>query len=153
MDLEKNNVRFNLIKPGKSKLALVKAIHGLRHLTGWGLREAKDFVDSTDENYNKYAIARPGMLELTLTQDEYRQFKSALDLCDEIVYELTDVSHQRNKKLIQLGFYEKSDLINELVEQDLFDILRNKDFETARSLLIERYTNLPESYLKEKLEI
>lgn len=153
MDLEKTNVRFKLIKPGLSKLALVKAIHSLRHLTGWGLKESKDFVDSTDEKYNKYTIASPGILELPLNRIELESFREALENCTEIQYELTDYSQLRHKKLIQLGLYEKTDLINELVEEDLFHILRNKDFDTIKALLIERYSNLPESYLKEKLSI
>lgn len=151
--MEKINIRFKLIKPGKNKLATVKAIHSLRSLTGWTLMESKDFVDSTDEKYKNNFIIGPRLLELDVTKEEYDQFKSDLELCDEIVYELTDAAQLRNKKLIQLGFYEKSDLIEEMVEQDLYDVLRHKDFGTARSLLIERYSNLPEEYLKEKLSL
>ena len=153
MELDKINVRFKLIKPGKSKLNLVKAIHTLRHLTGFGLKQSKDFVDSTDKNYNPYQIAGPATLELTLTHQELHEFRHALEQCIEIEYELTDTRELRNKKLIQLGFYEKQDLVNELVEEDLFSILRNKDFETARQILRERYSNLSEKYLKEKLSI
>jgi hypothetical protein len=153
MNLEKSNVRFTLIEPGVNKLSLVKAILSLKHLTGWGLKQSKDFVDSTDEKYNKYAIARPGVLELPLTKIELESFRESLENCDKIKYELTDYSKLRNKKLIQLGLYDKTDLINELVDEDLFNILRNKDFDTIKALLIERYSNLPENYLKEKLSI
>lgn len=148
MSSEKINVKFKLIEPGISKLALVKAIHSLRHVTGWGLKESKDFVDSTDPKYS-----RPGTLELNLTKLEVDEFRRSLESCDRIVFELDDTSKIRNRKLIELGFYEKDELVRELVEDDLFEILRGKDIEKIRSILTERYSQLSENYIKQKLSI
>jgi hypothetical protein len=147
---QKIKVKFKLIRPGKSKLALIKAIHSLRHVTSWGLRESKDFVDSTDP---KFSHAMSGILELNLLKSEVDQFRELLDACIDIEYELNDPSQLRNRKLIDLGLYDKSDLINELVDEDLFEILRDRDINKIREILIDRYQNLPEKYLKEKLKI
>ena len=153
MSSEKISVKFKLIEPGTSKLALVKAIHSLRHVTGWGLKESKDFVDSTDPKYSRYSAGVPGLLELNLTKLEVDEFRRSLESCDKIVFELDDTSKIRNRKLIELGFYEKEELIRELVEDDLLEILRGKDIEKIRSILTERYSQLSESYIKEKLSI
>lgn len=153
MSEEKINAILKLIRPGKSKLALVKAILSLRHVTGFGLKEAKDFVDSTDEKFSKYAIAKPAILELPLTKAELAEFQKSLDNCEDILYELTDFSQLRAKKLIQLGLYDKDEIVKLLVEEDLFQVLRKKDFDSVRELLFERYSNLPENYIKEKLSI
>lgn len=157
MSSEKISVKFKLIEPGTSKLALVKAIHSLRHVTGWGLKESKDFVDSTDPKYSRYSTGvqsfHPGLLELNLTKLEVDEFRRSLESCDKIVFELDDTSKIRNRKLIELGFYEKDELVRELVEDDLFEILRGKDIEKIRSILTERYSQLSESYIKEKLSI
>lgn len=151
MSSEKINVKFKLIEPGSSKLALVKAIHALRHVTGWGLKESKEFVDSTE--YIRYSTGAPGILELNLTKLEVDEFRRSLESCDRIVFELDDTSKIRNRKLIELGFYEKDELVRELVEDDLFEILRGKDIEKIRSILTERYSQLSENYIKEKLSI
>lgn len=153
MGEEKINAILRLIKPGKSKLALMKAIYALRHVTGFGLKEAKDFVDSTDEKFSKYAIAKPAVLELPLTKVELDDLRKSLDNCEDILYELTDFSQLRAKKLIQLGLYERDEIVKLLVEEDLFQVLRQKDFDSIRELLFERYSNLPENYIKEKLSI
>lgn len=153
MSSEKISVKFKLIEPGTSKLALVKAIHSLRHVTGWGLKESKDFVDSTDPKYSRYSLGVPGLLELNLTKLEVDEFRRSLESCDKIVFELDDTSKIRNRKLIELGFYEKDELVRELVEDDLFEILRGKDIEKIRSILTERYSQLSENYIKEKLSI
>lgn len=153
MSSEKINVKFKLIEPGISKLALVKAIHSLRHVTGWGLKESKDFVDSTDPKYSRYSTGTPGILELNLTKLEVDEFRRSLESCDRIVFELDDTSKIRNRKLIELGFYEKDELVRELVEDDLFEILRGKDIEKIRSILTERYSQLSENYIKQKLSI
>lgn len=151
MSSEKINVKFKLIEPGSSKLALVKAIHALRHVTGWGLKESKEFVDSTE--YSRYSTGTPGILELNLTKLEVDEFRRSLESCDRIVFELDDTSKIKNRKLIELGFYEKDELVRELVEDDLFEILRGKDIEKIRSILTERYSQLSENYIKEKLSI
>lgn len=36
---------FRLVGPGPRKIAVIKA---LREVTGWGLKEAKDFVDASE---------------------------------------------------------------------------------------------------------
>lgn len=153
MSSDKINVKFKLIEPGSSKLALVKAIHALRHVTGWGLKESKDFVDSTDPRYNRYSTAVPGILDLNLTKLEVDEFRRSLESCDKIVFELDDASKIRNRKIIELGFYEKDELVRELVEDDLFEILRGKDIEKIRAILTERYSQISENYIKEKLSI
>lgn len=150
---QKIKVKFKLIRPGNSKLALVKAIHNLRHVTGWGLKESKDFVDSTDPKYNPYVTSSPGLLELNLLKSEIDEFRKDLQSCEQIEFELNDYSQLRNRKLIDLGLYDKSELVSELVEEDLFEILRGSDIHKIREILIDRYQNLPEEYLKEKLKI
>ena len=131
----------------------MKAIHDLRHVTGWGLKESKDFVDSTDPRYNRYSTAVPGILDLNLTKLEVDEFRRSLESCDKIVFELDDTSKIRNRKIIELGFYEKDELVRELVEDDLFEILRGKDIEKIRAILTERYSQISENYIKEKLSI
>lgn len=152
MSSEKINVKFKLIQPGKSKLALVKAI---KMVSGMGLKDSKDFVDSTDPNhYITNISSKVGILELSLTKSEIDEFRLNLENCDSIQFELDDKSKFRNRKLIELGFYEKEELVNELVEEDLFEILRGgKDIDRIREILIERYSQIPENYIKEKLSI
>ena len=155
MSSEKINVKFKLIQPGKSKLALVKAI---KMVSGMGLKDSKDFVDSTDPNHYIYQgtniSSKVGILELSLTKSEIDEFRLNLENCDSIQFELDDKSKFRNRKLIEMGFYEKEELVNELVEEDLFEILRGgKDIDRIREILIERYSQIPENYIKEKLSI
>ena len=152
MNAEKLNVKFKLIDPGSSKLALVKAI---KFASGWGLKDSKDFVDSTDTKYQQQfsqnRTGRIGLMDLELTKAELDEFETQLRNCTGATFELNGTSKLRNRKLIELGLYDKDELIEELVEDDLFRVIKG-DIDFVRNLLKDRYNQLPEEYIKEKLK-
>lgn len=153
MDTDILNIKFKLIEPGKMKLQLIKAI---KSVTDWGLKDCKDFVDSTDTRYQQQfsanRIGRVGLIDLKITKDELNLFESALRKCEGIVFELDGKSKIRNRKLIELGLYEKDELVNELIEDDMYKII-SSDIDSIRKILADRYRQLPEDYIKEKLRI
>jgi hypothetical protein len=67
---------------------------------------------------------------------------------------MTDQQKIRDVKLMQLGLYEKDQLVDEIVESDIFNIFANKDnFELIKSILKSRYTHIPEEELLKILNI
>jgi len=65
---------------------------------------------------------------------------------------MTDVETIRDRKLLELGIAEHGDYVEELANQDLNELYNCKfDPNLVRELLIKRYQNLTEEYLKKAL--
>jgi len=136
-------VTLTIIKPGVSKLNLVKLI---KDITGYGLKDSKEIVDRS--------AFHPQFIKVMLSSDEITRAKKQLSECDQLEYTMTDVQTIRNRKLIELGIADKNDLVNELVDQDINQIYINKyDLEMVRELLIERYKNISETEIKKILKL
>ena len=136
-------VTLTILKPGSAKLNLVKAI---KDITGYGLRESKDIVDSS--------INMPQVLKAMMSSDEIKRAKESLNNCVGLEYTMTDIQTIRNRKLIELGIADRNDLVDELVDQDINEIYLNKyDLEKIKELLTIRYRDIPEESIKNLLKI
>ena len=132
---------FVLIKPGKSKLNLVKAI---KHATGLGLKDSKDIVDESSNN--------PVMFRKRMTFDDLKTFRELLASTDA-EFTLDDLSQIRRKKLIDLGICDKSDLIEEIVNQNIYSIFADGfSIDKISKILSDIYSNIEENKLKEIYE-
>ena len=142
-------IRFVLYSPGSTKLALVKAI---KFATGMGLKEAKDFIDETGTGYNQTLgmIGQPVMFKKYMTSIELDKFRNELSVCRGAEYDIDDREKIRNKKLIDIGIYEKGDLISELTEMSIDNLFMNGfDLQKLKELLNRIYSDLSEEKLKE----
>lgn len=142
-------IKIRVFSVGSAKLQFVKIIKDFLYI---GLKEAKDIMDSITPGH-------PYMYEVSTTASKIEQFKLDMSKTDAI-FDLDDVSRKRNRKLIGLGIYEKSDLVDELVEDDMY-VIYKYSFETGgiggnldevRDLLKKRYSSIPEEILKKELE-
>lgn len=138
-------IRFVLYKSGTTKLALVKAI---KFASGMGLKEAKDFIDETGEYLG--VMGQPVMFRKYMTPIELDKFRNELSVCQGAKYDIDDREKIRNKKLIDIGIYEKLDLISELTEMSIDNLFMNGfDIEKLKQLLNKIYSDLSEEKLKE----
>lgn len=120
-----------------SKLNLVKH---LKDMTGLSLRESKELVDSCQ--------LHPQIIKINLSIKEIPLYKYLLKGCN-VEFDMDDITSLRNKKLISLGLADEGEVLNELIEQDLFDILANRNnLDYLRDLLKSRYSLIPEEKLK-----
>lgn len=136
--------KLKIINSGSNKLALIK---GMKMLMSIGLKEAKEFVDSS--------ACEIAVMNVETTHEQIQKFKEYVDdMCDGLIYELNDQISLRNRKLIELGMYDNDDLISEMVEMDIDNILaEKKSVLFLRKLLTDRYSKLPEDYIKEMIKI
>lgn len=129
---------FILYKPGSQKLALVKAI---KFVTGLGLKDSKDMVDES--------MNHPIMFRQKLTLGQLDEFRNQLSITDA-EFDLDDREKIRNKKLIDLGIYEKSDLVSELTNMDIQKVFIGGFSTTKLREIIESiYNNISEERLRE----
>lgn len=129
---------FILYKPGSQKLALVKAI---KFVTGLGLKDSKDMADESANH--------PIMFRQKLTLGQLDEFRNQLSITDA-EFDLDDREKIRNKKLIDLGIYEKSDLVNELTNMDIQKVFIGGFSTTKLREIIESiYDNISEEKLRE----
>ena len=136
-------VTLTIEKSGKNKLQLVKSI---KKFTNLGLKESKDIVDNISES--------PQVIKVWKTQEEVLELKDELSICEELSYFLTDIQQNRNRKLIELGLGTKEDLVEELVERDIYELISNKfNYEQLRNLLSKRYDSITETELKKIMNI
>jgi len=135
----KQKVRFVLYTAGSHKLAMVKAV---KFLTGFGLKESKEWVDSADTN-------SPNSIILDVSIDSLNQFKKELSHCVTSKYQFEDRQKNRQKKLAQLGLLPKEEMAEILAEED---IIAGWNSENMINILKMRYLNLDENYLKESIE-
>jgi ribosomal protein L7/L12 len=134
------NVSFVLIDSGSMKLALVKAI---KDSTGMGLKESKDFVYDCEYNHIQSRFRK------NMTRKELDKFRMSLSNTNA-KYTLDDISSNRNRKLIQVGIYEKSDLIDEISNMDIHKLYESElTIQKIKDLLCDIYSNLEEEKLKE----
>lgn len=134
-------VTLVLIKAGNSKLQLVKSI---KVFTGLGLMESKNIVDAIEN--------QPQIIKINTTHKDLKELKSGLDSCIELQYSLSDIQDNRNKKIIQLGLGTKKDLVELLVEKDMYSIY-SQDYYNIKNFLIERYSLISEKDLLKLLDI
>lgn len=136
--------KLKIINAGPNKLHLIKAMKMLMTI---GLKEAKEFIDSS--------ASEVAVMNIETTHEQIQKFKEYVDeFCDGLIYELNDQHSLRNRKLIELGMYDSSELISEMVEMDIDNILaEKKSVFFLRKLLTDRYSKLPEDYIKEMIKI
>lgn len=140
----KHNVSLVISKTGTSKLNLVKAI---KIFSGMGLKESKEVVDKVSMGFEQVIKARP-------TKSEISAAKGLLSECEGCVWRLNDLEQIRNRKLIDLGMGTREDLVEYLVEKDLFEILESdKSYDTIYQILKSRYDHLSENTLNKILNI
>lgn len=131
-------VTFILYKSGSSKLNLVKII---KTFTGLGLRDSKDIVDKV--------VDCPTMFTMRMSLEKIKQFRSEL-LNTDAEFDLNDIEKIRNQKLIDLGLYEKSDLIDGIIDMDINKIISNGfSLSKMKEVLNIVYSNISEDKLKE----
>jgi len=136
-------VTLTIEKSGKNKLQLVKSV---KKFTNLGLKEAKDIVDNVTHI--------PQVIKVWATNQEILELKNELSICEELSYLLTDIQQNRNRKLIELGLGTKEDLVEELVERDIYELISNKfNYEQLRNFLSKRYDSITETELKKIMNI
>ena len=134
-------VTLTLRKSGNAKLNLVKAV---KDITGYGLKESKEIVDNL--------AYQQQIIKFSASTDDIHRIKGYLNNCYGIEYSMTDVETIRDRKLLELGIAEHGDYVEELANQDLNELYNCKfDPNLVRELLIKRYQNLTEEYLKKAL--
>lgn len=134
-------ITFMLVKPGKNKLNLVRAI---RHATGLGLIDSKKLVDESSNN--------PVMFGKKMSVEDLKTFWELLASTDA-EFTLDDLSQIRRKKLADLGIWDKNDIIDEIVKQNIYSIFRvGVSVENISKILSDIYSNFEENKLKEIYE-
>ncbi len=135
-------VRFVLYNAGQSKLAVLKAI---KDVLGTDLKQTKDIVDEV--------VSNPIMFRKYMTTEEMDIFRNRLSLCSGAVYDFDDREKIRNKKLIQLGICNKSDIVDELSEMSLDSLLMNGfNTDKLKQIFNKIYSELPEEKLRDIYE-
>jgi hypothetical protein len=135
------DITFVLNKPGNSKLNLVRAI---KHATGLGLKDSKDIVDESSNN--------PVMFRKKMTFEDLKEFRELLANTNAD-FTLDDLSQLRRKKLVDLGICDKSDLIEEIISQNIYSIfVEGFSIDKISQLLTNIYSNITEDKLKEIYE-
>jgi hypothetical protein len=117
-------ITFTLESSGTKKLQLVKAV---KYAFNLGLKETKDLIDNA-----------PIVLSTRITHSDLKSFKDGLASTDA-QYDLRDSQHHRNKKMIDLGICETSDISDELVRAYTSKIILTKDY---RGVLNEIFDKL-----------
>ena len=123
-----------------ARLSLVKTI---KDFTGEGLKWSKELMDNLN---NGIAIS----ITSYKSQEDLNRMK--INMMDvDCKYTIDDASYLRNKKLFQLGIYDKSDVVDALVEHDI-NLLYNSNgripLETLKEVLSSRYSLISEDDMK-----
>lgn len=92
---------------GGSTYSLLTFVKIVKDHTKWGLKEAKDFVDSV--------IANPGV-EIPLLVNNPIEFEKDLIQSNQNAFLVINTLKARQDKLIQLGLGDKQDMIESLSE-------------------------------------
>lgn len=120
---------------------LVKAI---KQATGLGLKDSKDIVDYSSES--------PIMFRKRMSLEDLKSFRELLDQTDA-EFTLDDISQIRRRKLVDLGLCDKTDLIEEIVNQNIHSIFKEGVSITHLSkLLTDIYSNIDETKLRKIYE-
>lgn len=129
---------FILYESGQNKLALVKAI---KSFGGLGLKESKDFMDDCKNHPVKFS-------KLAINEDII-EFKRQLDDLVGVSYEIVNFSKTRDKKLIQLGLCDKSEVIDYLVETTVAELYTSSKIgiDKLKETLAELYSEISEDNL------
>lgn len=127
--------------PGPNKLATVKL---LKEMAGLGLKSAKDCVDLTSD--------RTLLLKLYLTPTQISRYKKEF-MGIGCEFKITGLDQLRNRKLIDLGLYDRDDLLYSILE-GLYTDPKNFKFNIEEILnlltedqLIKTYNKMYESNL------
>lgn len=136
------NATLTLKSSGVNKLWLVKII---KNITGYSLRDSKDIVDKTS--------VCPQIIKFPATIDDVRDIKKSLiENCPGCDFKIDDKSYLRDRKLLQLGIGEKSDYLEELIEQDISYFHFNSfEPEKIRQLLLKRYQFLTQEEIQNQI--
>ena len=136
-------IRFILHNAGNNKLQLLKIV---KSVTGWDLREAKEIViDETQKN----SI----MFRMNMLPEQLKDFRDKVTACDGVEFELDGRDRLRNRKLIELGIGDKSDVIEEIVDINIKELFTNGiDTMKIEKLLKRVYSNIDEIKIKEIYE-
>jgi hypothetical protein len=137
-------VELTIIKSGNSKLGLIKIIKDYIHI---GLREAKDFVDN----------AGPlNTMSIEMDLSAVAGLKTALKVMESsgLEFILKDIVHHRNKSIIELGIYDREDLIEYLsevfTEECISGEIRTVLHDIFSTIKEDRLKDIYESYLQYK---
>lgn len=101
---------FILYLSGPNKLSTVKA---LKEMSGLGLKDAKDCVDHTTQ-------VGPIMFRLYLKKEDILKYQTLFRESDNN-FKLSGLDELRNKKLIELGIFNREDLSSEITELIFLD--------------------------------
>ena len=135
------DITFVLTNPGSHKLQLVKAI---KHITGLGLKDSKDIVDESSNS--------PIMFRKRVSFEDLKSFREML-ASTNADFKLDDISQIRTKKLVELGICDKKDLIEEIVNQNIYSIFANGfSIDNISKLLSDIYSNIEETKLRKIYE-
>jgi hypothetical protein len=130
-------VRFRLDDSGNTKLLLVKAI---KDTTGFGLKDSKDFIDLCNDGSATFSKR--------MTRQEVDEFRRRLSECGGIKYELDDRQSSRNRKLINLGLFEKNDIIDEISKDASHKlIMMSGDVNSIQDFISSLFTHVDEDTL------
>lgn len=110
--------RLIVTKTGPAKLGFVKAI---KDYTGFGLKEAKDIIDSWDIKYTTPApehLESDGTLLLSLTPEKAITLRQTLEQLG-VEFRLDGRELFRDKKLLSLGIIADDDMRNRGIYHDM----------------------------------
>ena len=140
---ESNLLTLTIMSPGTTKLALIKII---KEITSLGLMESKDIVDNS--------LGSIQIIKFHYQDSGINSLRNSLDNCADLKYTLTSLNQIRNRKLIELGIFNKDDLISEIIESDVYHIFQSRcNLEEIKKLLSDRYNLLNTEDLKTILNL
>lgn len=129
---------LTIIKSGDSKLSLIKTI---KDYISIGLKEAKDFVDNQGPS---------NTMSMEMDISAVDGLKTALNAMKSngLEFILKDIVHHRNKSIIELGIYDKEDLVEYLSEEFASECVSG----SVRSILQDVFSTIKEDRLKDIYE-
>lgn len=138
-----NNIKTTFTVYSVSSINRLNLVKAIKDFTGEGLKWSKELMDNLN---NGTAIS----MTMYKSQEEINRFKSYMKDVD-CKYTIDDASYIRNKKLFELGIYDKSDIVDALVEHDI-NLLYNSNgripLETLKEVLSSRYSLISEDDMK-----
>jgi hypothetical protein len=130
-------IQLKMIGPCQAKLGAVKA---LKEFTGFGLKEAKDFIDSMCHDFDRQGSSiRPIHLRGSNFENQIKIHSFRNDIGSGFV--VLDQEHERHMKLMSLGLANESDLATGISELLGFACY-NKSIDDIESELAEVFTGL-----------
>lgn len=135
------------IKPGSSKLNMVKAI---KFATTMGLKDAKEWVENL-------SIGVPEALTIQIPNEKFQTFEEFRTAVAESGYDLLmeDKIKKRQIKLIELGLGDKSDSIDLLSEEltgKLLFMTKNKSEQSLYTVYNDFFQDFLLNLEKEQLD-